>query len=456
MKCRGYRGALPRYRVHLLRRLVVVGLSGVVVIGTTSCGSNQPSPIRRGGGSRLSLAQEDTTSSGEMAVRWWRRSREKAGLVEDGPGTSFFDGSLGDRTSELETAIAPKLSKRARVIAFLPMSGSVSSMGKAVERGVACALQEGAAEERPELTVVDAGQEGDAPREALTAALKSASSPLAIVGPFLSSQIADVAALSSEYQVISFNLSKQNGAADDGVIDLGFSASAQIGALVRDGIIRAGISRLAIAKTRTPYSKELVAQLHDALKGTAIQIIFEGAYGDTKEFAGVKELVQKLEATAIDGLFVADNAPGASRLLSSMGGSLRSSVKIFGPGAWYNMKALSAAQGVFNNAIFPVPFVVSEGDERFHKLNRCLPTQRNREADFLSALGFDVGTIIALRRDGRLGEYNGLTGTFMNDERQVKRTLAVGVFVDGVIRPFRPVIRSLADVLSPGSSGNHL
>lgn len=425
-----------------------------VVIVTASCSSRSPSPIRRGGGARLSVDYEDPQAYRTMEVREGYRDRYKTQKRVDSDATAPVDTAIEVQPSSVKQEGSIPVSARERIIAFLPMSGTVASMGKAVERGIACAFQLEGKERMPEVVVVDAGQEGEAPSAALAAALKSSSSPVAIVGPFLSSQVAEVATMAREHRVISFNLSKRTASPEEDVIDLGFSVPAQLSALVRDGIIRAGISRLAIARTATPFSDELAAALRKALSGSGVEIIFDGAYGETGEFGAVKELVQRLEETAIDGIFIADSVQGASRLLSSMGSSLRGRVKVFGPGAWYNMTALRAAQGVFDNTIFPVPFVVEEGDSRFEKLDRCLPVRRNRGADFLSALGFDVGTIIALQREGRLGEYNGLTGTFAVDARQVTRTVAVGIFSEGNIRPFRPVIRSLADVLSPALAGN--
>jgi hypothetical protein len=41
-----------------------------------------------------------------------------------------------------------------------------------------------------------------------------------------------------------------------------------------------------------------------------------------------------------------------------------------------------------------------------------------------------------------------LTGNFGLEESGVSRTVPVGTYTDGVIRPYSPVIRSLADVLS--------
>jgi hypothetical protein len=40
-----------------------------------------------------------------------------------------------------------------------------------------------------------------------------------------------------------------------------------------------------------------------------------------------------------------------------------------------------------------------------------------------------------------------LTGSFGLEENGVSRTVPVGIYTDGVIRPYSPIIRSLADVL---------
>lgn len=455
MNYRGNREPSPQSLYRLMRELFIRGLGFASVLLSASCGASRPSPIRWGGGYRLSVDRADNQTYRQMAVREGYRERFTYESRDEEAGADSIGVSVEEPLITDERSVAPEVvNQRDRLIAFLPVTGDVATMGKAVERGILCAFQQEGEDALPEVIVVDAGQEGDAPRAALAAALKGSSSPVAIVGPFLSSQVDDVATIAREHRVASFNLSKRSSSPDNGVIDVGFSVPAQLTALVKDGIIRAGVTRLAMVRTATPFSEELATKLRAVLSGTGIEVIFDGAYGGSEEFSGVQELVQKLEGIPVEGIFIADTAQGASRLLSAMGGSLKNRVKIFGPGAWYNLSALRAAQGVFANAIFPVPFVVSEDDKRFEKLDRCLPPRRNRGADFLSALGFDVGTIIALQREGRLGEYNGLTGVFSVDERRVKRTVAIGVFNEGTIRPFRPVIRSLADVQSPGTAGS--
>ncbi len=324
-------------------------------------------------------------------------------------------------------------------------------MGQTVERGFRCGLAVGDDSTRVDVSVLDAGIEGDAPMRALEGLLSEQPSPEAIVGPFLSSQVARVASLARENRVPVFNLSKATAARDGLVLDLGFSLPTQLRALVSDGIVRAGVTRLAIARTKTPFSDEIVEEFRRALEGSGVSVLFEGSYGEEGDFEGVEGIVKKLEELPIQGIFVADTVQGASRLLSSMGSSHRRRIAVFGPGAWFNAAALRATQEAFRAAIFPVPYIADSRNPYSSAFNQCLSAQRNRGEDFLSALGFDVGTIIAARRRGLGGqerEFKGLTGTFVVEEAHVHRTVTVGTFKEGTVFPFNPVIRSLDDVLS--------
>ena len=341
--------------------------------------------------------------------------------------------------------------RRSRVIAFLPVSGRFATMGQSVERGFRCGLAVGDDSTEVDVSVLDAGIEGDAPMRELEAVLSNQPAPEAIIGPFLSSQVAEVASLASENRVPVFNLSKATAARDGSVLDLGFSLPTQLRGLVSDGIVRAGVTRLAIARTQTPFSDEIVQEFRRSLEGSGVSVLFEGSYGEGGEFEGVEGVVKRLEELPIQGIFVADTVQGASRLLSSMGSSLRRRISVFGPGAWFNAAALRATQEAFSGAIFPVPYIPDNRNPYSSVFNRCLSAKRHRGEDFLSALGFDVGTIIAGRWRGLGGhdrEFKGLTGTFVLEGTHVRRTVAIGTFKEGVVYSFNPVIRSLDDVLS--------
>ena len=425
-------------------------------ITLTACSHTNPPRSLRGHGYRLSIPDE--------SEQRYRQVPFNQDLGTNKPNTSDFGAldiesdSGGGPVNEVESSpeiLDSHLSTQSseRVIAFLPVSGSFAAMGKAIEQGLPCGLQGEGGSVAPTVMVVDAAGDEAATSKALRETIQQGRRPLAIVGPFISSQIPLVTEIARDFSIPSFNLAKEAASEGDAVIDLGFSLPAQISAIVRDGIQRSGVKRLAIAHTSTPLSTKTADELRRGLEGSGITVVFDGTYGDGGEFSGVRELVQKLEETPVDGLFVADTVQGAGRLLSSLGNSLRARITIFGPGAWYNATALRNAQDAFNGVVFPVPLLAQEEQPLFKKLARCLPTKRDRNGDFLAALGFDVGTIVALREEGRLGLYKGLTGSFGLEDDGVSRTVPVGVYADGTIRPYSPVIRSLADLLPTGANG---
>lgn len=423
----------------------------------SSCTHSNPPRSLRGHGYRLSLP--DGEEQGYRRVPLSQGRGGPSGRIGD--SAAFDEGYRDDHQESSEMEGAPQLDDLAassspsadRVVAFLPVSGSFAAMGKAIERGLPCGLQGEGVATPPTVTVVDAAVDEPTASAALSEAVRQGRRPVGIVGPFISSQIPIVAQVSNEFSIPAFNLAKEVAAPGNRMTDLGFSLTAQLSALVRDGIQRSGIHRLAIARTPTPLSTKTADELRRMLEGSGVVVVFDGTYGEGGEFSGVRELVQRLEETAVDGLFVADTVQGAGRLLSSLGQSLRNRITVFGPGAWYNMTALRNAQDAFRGAVFPVPLIAREEQPLFQKLSRCLPPKRDRNGDFLAALGFDVGTIVALRSEGRLGLYKGLTGSFGLEENGVTRTVPVGVYAEGAIRPYSPIIRSLADVLPDSITG---
>jgi len=441
---------VSRYSSSAITRSLSITISLCAAASLTACSHTNPPRTLRGHGYRLSIPDESEQQYRQVPFN--QAIAGRVGETSEGAALDPETTSNGDEINEIQPN--PELldshlltQSTERVVAFLPVSGNFAAMGKAIELGLPCGLQGEGGSLPPAVTVVDAAGDEVATSRALRDTIQKGPRPLAIVGPFISSQIPLVTEIARDFSLPSFNLAKEAASKGDTVIDLGFSLPAQISAIVRDGIQRARIKRLAIARTPTELSTKTADELRRGLEGSGVTVVFDGTYGDGGEFSGVRELIQKLEETPVDGLFVADTVQGAGRLLSSLGNSLRGRITVFGPGAWYNASALRNAQDAFNGVVFPVPLLAQEEQPLFKKLARCLPAKRDRNGDFLAALGFDVGTIVALRGEGRLGLYKGLTGSFGLEENGVSRTVPVGIYTDGVIRPYSPIIRSLADVL---------
>jgi ABC-type branched-subunit amino acid transport system substrate-binding protein len=330
------------------------------------------------------------------------------------------------------------------LVALLPLSGKYRLLGESTREGIDIAISHAAEKTPVKVHYIDTASGADmASTELSTLSIKERID--AVLGPIMDEKI--ILTTVRQLKIPTLHLSKREDAdVGAGIFRLGITPSSQVKSLL-EAAVQKGIKTVAVVYP----SNELGYELGKTFQAQAVLSGISVKFGEVFK-SDPKDLIdsaKRIEETGSDAVFFTGKLDEAAQLFAGFSESYRARVVPLGTAIWYNPERLKNLAKIMEGAIFVVPYFPGGSTEELKRFNVTFQDRYHREANFLSAQGFDAASllikgIIDSKNGGitvsqalsTVPDLRGLTGTLRPESSgEVDRTYTIIEYKDGTLFP---------------------
>ncbi|MCB0339152.1 MAG: penicillin-binding protein activator, partial [Bdellovibrionales bacterium] len=275
---------------------------------------------------------------------------------------------------------------------LLPMSGRYQNLGKSTERGIRLAFEAYSETKGIPLLVRDTRGEVGGALDGLQS-LVVTDRVSVIMGPLLSDLAAVVVPRVEKSGIPIITFSKREDLKTGGdVFRLGPTAESQVHSLLEVCENQYGYERYGILYPDNSSGAEFANAFRKGVIGIGRELVFEGSYSPTDSTQN-HYWAAEIERQNLDAIFFPDGPNEASKFFVNMSATFRSKVRVLGPASWDNPAVLARSRNILNGAVFVSPFFERSDRQIVREFVTAYRNKYGVDPDFLSAQGFDAGTM---------------------------------------------------------------